>query len=505
MSPARGGGAGDRSRVLVLDVGSSSVRTRLFDARGEALPPGAGSRRPYRWRAPEPGAMEVSAESLLGHVVETMDAALAQARAAGVEVAAVAVSASWHGLLGLDREGAPVSPLLSWGDGRAWRTALELRRRMDEGAVHARTGCFLHPSYPAVKLAWLREARPGEFARAAAWLSFPEYLETRLFGRRRCSLSMASGTGLLDVHALRWDEEMLGAAGVDADALSPLVDAGNALRGLLPAWAERWPELADVPWFPALGDGACANVGSGAVGADRRALTVGTSAAVRALWEPAGDFTVPEGLWCYRLDARRVVSGRALSNGGNGVAFLRGLLRTGDGPDWDEEVAGMAPDSHGLTVAPYLVPERTPDWRDLNGAAFVGLSSATTPAHLVRAWMEAVAYRLAEADRLLDSVFGATAVVRAGGGALHASPTWAQIVADVLDRPLLLAAEREVSGRGAALVAGERLGWIADLADAPALDAVALEPDPARHARYRAGMERQRRLAEALGSWSRSD
>jgi sugar (pentulose or hexulose) kinase len=67
-------------------------------------------------------------------------------------------------------------------------------------------------------------------------------------------------------------------------------------------WAERWPALRDVPWFPAWGDGATSNLGAGCHTNDRAALMIGTSGALRLL-ERAEPPEPPPALWCYRLDA----------------------------------------------------------------------------------------------------------------------------------------------------------------------------------------------------------
>jgi gluconokinase len=154
-----------------------------------------------------------------------------------------------------------------------------------------------------------------------------------------------------------------------------------------PELAERWPELRGVPWYPAIGDGAAANLGSGAFGKDRVGLTIGTSAAVRLLWEAEGAVTVPPELWCYRLDARRWVSGAALSNGGIAVAFLRRLLELPPDRVWEAAVEAMEPDSHGLTVLPFLLGERGPGWRRETRSVVMGATPATTPAEMMRAWM----------------------------------------------------------------------------------------------------------------------
>src|SRR5215218_2462111 len=94
--------------VLALDVGSSSVRAQVYDARGTALGPASLAKVPVRWRTQPPGAMEADADALVK-----------AARAARVEVAAVALGTFWHGLTGVAADGGPVTPLFAWGDTRA--------------------------------------------------------------------------------------------------------------------------------------------------------------------------------------------------------------------------------------------------------------------------------------------------------------------------------------------------------------------------------------------------
>ena len=107
-----------------------------------------------------------------------------------------------------------------------------LRSRLDERAVHARTGCLLHWSYLPVKLLWLQQAEPGAYARTRHWVSFGELLHLRLLGRAACGVSMASGTGLFDQNEQHWDPEVLGAVDLDEGRLLPLVGQGEALDGL---------------------------------------------------------------------------------------------------------------------------------------------------------------------------------------------------------------------------------------------------------------------------------
>lgn len=440
--------------ILAIDVGSSSVRAQWVDAAGAPLSADVDARAEYAWRATPDGGMEVDAEALADLCIRVIDAAVGVGRAAGIEPAAVAMAAFWHGLVGIGVDGRAATPLYGWGDGRARDAADAMRARMDEGAMHRRTGCFLHELYPAAKLVWLAGPAGDSLPRSATWAGIGELLALRLFGERRTSLSMASGTGLLDLRRQGWDGEMLDAAGVSADALPVIEDAPFA--GLREPFAARWPELAAIPWIPALGDGACASLGMGATGR-RIGLTVGTSAAVRVLRDDA-EPVVPDGLWCYRLDARRTVCGRALSNGGNGFAWLARTLRLPPPDELEARLAAMPPGAHGLTVIPRLVAERPPRPAGAETAAIAGLTAATGPVEMVRAWLEASARAMAEAVDAVEAAFGPADEVVAGGGALHGSPAWTRIIADALGRPMRLSPHHEATLRGAALLALERMG-----------------------------------------------
>lgn len=446
--------ATDGPWVLALDAGSSSVRAQLYDAHGKTLAPEPFAHVPVRWRTGD-GAMEADADVLAAAALRAIDRAVKAARAHRAEIAAVALDTFWHGVMGVAADGRPVTPLYGWGDTRAKEDAARLRERIDAEAAHARTGCFVHESYPAAKLVWLGRAAGDSFSRAACWLSLGEHLCARLFGVRRVSRSMASGTGLLDVARCAWDGEMLEAVGISPARLPELSD--EPLAGLAPEMARRWPELARVPWFPARGDGACATLAAGASRAGTIAITVGTSAAVRVLREGPVD-RVPATLWLYRLDARRTVAGRALSNAGNGFDWLRRTLRLPRRDRLEAMLREMEDDPpHRLHVVPALIGERPPLSAREEIATIAGMTPDTSPVEIWRAWMETVAARIADAVAAVEAEYGRAETIAAGGGALHASPALRRSIERALGRPLALHGRGDETARGAALAAWERI------------------------------------------------
>jgi gluconokinase len=271
---------------------------------------------------------------------------------------------------------------------------------------------------------------------------------------------MASTSGLLDLTSLDWDEELLATLGLDR---------------------ERLPQIADVPLWP---DAACSNAGAGCVGRERAALMIGTSGAFRVLYESQRPQPRP-GLFLYLADARRVVEGGALSDGGNLYEWLERTLADASG-----SLADCDPRDHGLTFLPFLGGERSTGWNPDARGTVRGLTFDTTPLDLRQAAYEGIAFRFAAIADLLPDV---TEVVATGGGLLR-DRDWVQIMADALARPVHVSAVPEASLRGAAVLALERAGH--EVAEPPIGEVV--EPRADRADAYRAAREEQQKLYDAL-------
>lgn len=478
------------ARVLSVDLGSSSVRAEFYDGSG-TREEGSGTKLDYALEYTSDGGVAKDADELLELVARAIDGALSSGGEA--RISGVAMSTFWHSVLGLDREGRPTTPVLYWADRRAagWQ---ELRQSLDEAAVHRRTGCVLHSSYWPAKLLWLSRERAEAFTRTERWVSPGEYFYGRFFEGSRVGTSMASATGLFDQNQLRWDGEVIDALPVERSQLSPISD--EPLHGLRDEWARRWPALRDVPWYPAAGDGACSNIGSGCTRSDRLALMVGTSGAMRVLWK-AEAVEIPDGPWCYRADKNRFVMGGALSDGGNLIEWLRNTLHLPEPGAAEELLSAMEPDSHGLTFLPLLAGERGPGWADEANGTIAGLSMSSTPVEILRAAIEAVALRFALIAEMIEAASPEEKqVVATGGGLLH-SPTWTAIMADALGRSVTTSGVEEASSRGAALLTLEKLGGL-EIEETKAPLGQTFEPDPERHAIYRESLGRQRQLYEAV-------
>jgi gluconokinase len=455
---------------------------------------GYGAHLPYRIQATPDGGAEIDPEALAQHVIDCLDELHRQVEVqrqsadSRFRIAAVAGSAFWHSFLGVGDDGKPTLPILHLLD---TRSAEEVHRVPD---THSSTGCVSHSSYWPAKLLWLEKNRPEQFHATRRWLSFPEYLFEKLFGEARVSTSMASATGIWNQAGNNYDYTALEALPIRRDQLADPSSMDQPLYKLRDEYSALWPAFTDVPWFPAIGDGAANHIGSGCLRPDQFSLMVGTTGAMRALVPSVA--SIPQGLWCYRLDPNRALLGGALSNGGEVYSWLKRTLTIPK--DAEARLEAAQPGGHGLTVLPFLAGERSPYWRsDLRGV-IAGLSLSTGPFDILHASLESVALRFRDIYGALVSALGVPSEVVASGGALLHSPAWTQMMADTLGRPLVASTEQEASSRGAALYALERLGVIPNLEALPASNGATFEPRPQFEPAYTRLLEEQRGLYQKL-------
>ena len=475
--------------VLSIDVGTSGVRASLFDDRGVET---MSAPRLRRSESALSDFGEFDPDALVDEVITTIDELLVDSDTTDIQF--IAISTFWHSLVGVDAQGSPTTPLLSWADTRAAGIARDLRESFDEGDIHARTGCRFHASYWPAKLLWIRSEWPERFAATRQWLGFGEYLCLRLFGGNTASISLASATGLFNQRACDWDWEFARALDISSDTL-PRVDDETRPR-LTETFARRWPALAEARLAVIAGDGATNNIGAGCSTTEKVALMVGTSGAMRVVFAGDSPNELPSSLWSYRASRTRVTAGGALSDGGGLFRWLRESLNL-EVADLDARLAELEPDSHGLTILPFWSGERSTGWSPGARGVVFGLKQETQPIEIVRAALEAIAYRFALIARALEPIAPHASIV-ATGNALRYSPVWVQIIADVLGRPVILGNAAEASTRGAALLALEAVGKIATIEDVSVSPSEVFDPDMMRHARYREGLARQEELYARL-------
>lgn len=467
--------------VLGVDLGTTSTKAVAYDVSGAEV---ASASAGYPLDEPHPGWAEQDPALILEAVLTSVRDVVSEVDG---PVAGLSFSSAMHTLIGLDADGVPLTPSLSWADSRSAAQAERLRATPGGLALHRRTGTPVHPMAPLPKLMWFREQEPKLHERVAHWVGIKDYVLSRMCDALVTDHSLASGTGLMDIATLTWDSEALQLAGITAEQLPELVPTTTVLSGLSTSVAARLGLPASTPVVVGAGDGPLANLGLGAVDPGVAACSIGTSGALRVMVEkPAVDPL--GGVFCYALTEHRWVVGGAINNGGIVLDWAGSALAPDIGTDPAAllELAGRVPAGcGGLIMLPYLLSERAPHWSALPRGAYIGLTREHRREHLIRAAIEGICQQLALVLQSMRAAGNEVRSIRATGGFAR-SPLWRQILADTLGMDVQFPAGHEGSGFGAALLGMQALGLV-DSIDVAA-DLVRIEdtvrPDAAAAAVY---------------------
>lgn len=453
--------------LLGLDLGTGSVKALLMEPDGTVTGEGSHS---YAVRSPNSGWAESNPE-------EWWDAVGAAAREAigpnGSEVTAIGLSGQMHGVVPTRADGRPLRPAVLWADARSV-DYLETYRSLDEDARRR----LANP--PTVGMAgptllWLRDHEPETYNEIRWALQPKDWLRMRLTGEPAAEPSDASATLLYDVPAGRWDYEVVAALGLRQDFLAPVIGSSDVAGGLTRESAEYLGLSAGLPVAAGAADTAAAMLGGGLSKPGSVQLTVGTGAQIVApVHRPDPDPHGRTHLYCAATPDL-FYSMAAIQNAGLALEWARGIL----GATWDEvyeEAFAVPTGSDGVTFLPYLSGERTPHMNPGARGAWTGLGLGHGRGHLLRAALEGVAFALREGLESLEAAGISAPELRLAGGGSTREP-WRHLLADVLDRPLLLLpghVSANASARGAALLAGIGSGVYGSVEETSTL---AVEPE----------------------------
>ncbi|MFQ3565792.1 MAG: xylulokinase [Aggregatilineales bacterium] len=450
--------------LLGLDISTTGAKALIIAHDGAVV---ASHTTPQPISTPKPLWSEQNPADWWEGIVASIRAALEEAGIDAAAIDAIGLTGQMHGLVLLDATGAVLRPAILWNDQRTGPQCEAITKRIGFERLIELTGNRALTGFTAPKVLWVREHEPEIYAQAAHLLLPKDFIRFKLTGDYAMDVSDAAGTSLLDVANRRWSSEVVSALEIPASWLPPLYE-GPAVTGVVSAAAAEQTGLkAGTPVVGGGGDQAAGAVGVGAVKAGIVSLAVGTSGVVfapleRYAFEPEGRLHA----FCHAVPEMWHFMGVMLSAAGS-LQWYRDTLAPGESFDaLLEPAAAVPPGSEGLLFLPYLTGERTPHPDPLARGAFVGLTVRHSKAHLTRAVLEGVAFGLRDAFELIAAAgLPAELQVRVSGGGAK-SRLWRQILADILNAPLMTTSTTEGAAYGAALLAAVGAGVYSTVAEA---------------------------------------
>ncbi|HEX6221650.1 MAG TPA: xylulokinase [Acidimicrobiia bacterium] len=450
--------------VMGIDASTTATKALLVDEAGSVVAVGSSS---YDYDIPKPMWSEQDPHLWWDATVNSIADVLGRSGVFPADIEAVGLTGQMHGSVLLDSTGDVIRPALLWNDQRTSAECHEIRDRVGLERLIRITGNDALTGFTSPKLLWVRNNEPENWDRVATVLLPKDYVRYRLTGGRALDVAGGSGTGLFDLAARTWSEEVLTALELDPDLFPPTFEGPEVTGTLTPGAAGATGLLQGTPVVGGGGDQSANAVGVGAVSTGIFALSLGTSGVVFATSDgPAIDERARVHAFCHAVPGRWHMMGVMLSAAGS-LRWLRDALAPGR--SFTELVASAVEvdaGSDGLLFLPYLTGERTPHPDPKARGAFVGLTVGHDLRHMTRAVLEGVAFGLRDGlDLMTQAGIPKPDSIRASGGGVR-SELWRQILADVLDTRIDTVSTEEGAAYGAALLAAVGAGHVASVDDA---------------------------------------
>ncbi len=452
--------------VAAIDQGTTSSRCIVFDRSGTAV---AVAQREHRQMYPRPGWVEHDADEIWNNVEHVVRDALAAASVRTGQLAAVGITNQRETTVVWERDtGRPVHPAIVWQDTRTEAVLRSFDEAYGEDRFRRRTGLPLATYFAGSKLRWLLDEVDGLRARAergeVLFGTVDSWLIWKLTGRHLTDVTNASRTLLMNVHELRWDDEILDAVGIPA-AVLPEIRPSAEVYGTVGAEVAGGV-LAGVPVAAALGDQQAALFGQTCFAPGEAKCTYGTGSFLllntgtqpvvsgHGLLTTVG-YQVGDQPATYALEGAIAVTGSL-------VQWLRdnlGLISTA--PEI-EDLARTVDDNGGCYFVPAFSGLFAPHWRSDARGIIAGLTGYVTKGHIARAVLEATGWQTREVVDAMDADSGTALTELRVDGGMTGNALLMQFLADVLDVPVVRPTVAETTSLGAAYAAGLAVGYWAD-------------------------------------------
>ncbi len=427
-------------KFLLLEASTSSAKAMLYDSIHGPL---ETKTIPYT--------------HLLGNIVsqdadKVFDVLLrlgsALTAGSGETIDMICLSCTWHNLLVTDKNFSPKTRAFSWAYTGANSEVNRIREDTARVLRHYRnTGGMVHPMYPLFKLINLKE-NGLVLLEDDLITDQGSYIYSKLTGDASESISLASGSGFLNINTLNWDPDSLALSHTKERNFPKLVDH-SYMRPLLPAYASLLGVKAGIPVLAAHPDGALNQVGSGALQSGIMTLSVGTSGALRMAYDHP---YVPEayGTWCYYTPGKWLL-GAATSGGTNCLDWYAGKVLQNAYPlnRLDKMVTIGGGGKEPPVFLPFLFGERCPGWNEKRVGGFRALKGTHDTGDLYRGILEGVLFNLLQCYEILVRGTRIPDIIKVSGG-IAKSAVWLNMLADIFQREIRVSDNEQASLLGAA-------------------------------------------------------
>ncbi|XP_045537418.1 putative glycerol kinase 5 [Papilio machaon] len=462
--------------ILSLDIGTSTIRSVIYNSRTEIV---GNAFNQVVLHYPKPGFVEIDPEELWISINEAVNKSLQDASLSAGQIAAMGISTQRSTFITWSRKtGQPFHRFCTWKDIRAdklvkeWNNSYTWKfikvgayilhmvsrsKRFKAGSVFKFSN-----NQTTLRLVWalnnVQSLKSAVQSGDAMFGTLDTWLLYKLTGNKlhMSDVSSASATGFFDPFTMQWAGWAMTIFGIPMSALPEVVDtAGDHFTSTDPKIFG-----CAIPIRCCIADQTASMWGSCCFDVGEVKLTMGTGtffnintgrtphASVSGLYPVVG----------WRLGNELVFSAEGANNDTATVIKWAQSINLFENPSDTADIAMSVSDTDGV----YFIPAFSglgPPYNDCTaGTGLVGIKPSTSKAHLVRAVLEAIAFRTVQLFHCIRSETSYTFhSIRLDGGVSN-NDFIAQLVSDLTGLRVERPQQVEMSSLGCAHIVGLHLG-----------------------------------------------
>ena len=455
--------------VITIELGTNAVRVFAFDISGKTIGSMKGS---YPTFHIQPDYSEQDPQQIFITMLYVLKNLVTEViHPKRYTVTHICFSASMHSVLAIDRNGEPLGNVITWADNRGKKEAQDLKGSPHGKKLYDATGTPIHPMSPLVKIMWLKHHDQDRFNLTYKFLSIKSYIIHQLTSEYAIDYSLASATGLFNIHTLKWEAAALDYIGITTQHLPDLTSVFAAPGKLRREYQTSLGLGPETKIMIGSSDGCLATLGAGVWDDGSATVTIEDSGAVRVVGKDVLKDD-QQRFFNYRLTEDYFVSGGPTNNGG--VVFEWFAKQFGDLRDTFNlescidnlfrEAAQVEPGAKGLLFLPYLLGERAPLWDANARGSYFGINIKHERHHFIRATIEGILYEIFSIGKILQEH---RQIKRLSvNGSFGTLPLCTQMLADIFNKPVVTLKESNSIGPGAFLLCATDMGQFKNLYEA---------------------------------------
>ncbi len=452
--------------LLGIDVGTSGCKAAVFSDDGRLL---ASAYEEYDYQHPQPGWAELDTACVweqIKHTIRTSASGAAHPGAPHDPIKALCVSSLGEAVVPVTDDRRILGPSLLNFDARGAEYLAALHARLSGEQLYHINGNTLGNHYSLTKLLWLKDHQPDLYQQTDRFLHWSGFVSFMLGAEAVIDYSLANRTLLFDLECSDWSDELLGLAQLDRDKLPATVPAGKMIGTVAPHIAEELGLPPHLPIVSGAHDQCCNGVGCGVIEPGRAMYGMGTYICMMPVFLRRLDAAA---MMAQGLNTEHhAVPGQFVSfiynQGGALVKWFRDTFAAMErqqaaarGTDlYAALIAEMPEGPSRVMVLPHFTATGPPHFIDDSCGVMTGLHLDTTRGEILKGLIEATTFYLRECFESLPDGIAISDFRAAGGGSK--SDAWLQVVADVMQRPVVRPKINEAGALGAAIIAGVGCG-----------------------------------------------